>query len=211
MGKYLKELTDRDPGMGGIVTIKDSSWLMSWSLSKQPHFINQPKDVLINWAYGLFPDNVGDYVKKKMSDCTGEELVTELLYHMGLKDKIPEILKTVNVIPCMMPYITSLFMPRVKGDRPEVIPEGSTNFAFLGQFAEVPDDCVFNVEYSVRSATMAVYKLLNLEKQVIPVYPSRFDIRVLVAAAKTMYSGRPLPGENIIHKLLSGTILEKLI
>ncbi len=211
MGKYLKELTDRDQGMGGIVTIKDSSWLMSWSLSKQPHFINQPKDVLINWAYGLFPDNVGDYVKKKMSDCTGEELVTELLYHMGLKDKIPEILKTVNVIPCMMPYITSLFMPRVKGDRPEVIPEGSTNFAFLGQFAEVPDDCVFTVEYSVRSATMAVYKLLNLEKQVIPVYPSRFDIRVLVAAAKTMYSARPLPGENIIHKLLSGTILEKLI
>lgn len=211
MGKYLKELTDRDPGMGGVVTIKDSSWLMSWTCSKQPHFINQPKDVLVTWAYGLFPDNVGDYVKKRMCDCTGEELVTELLYHMGLKDKIPQILKTVNVIPCMMPYITSQFMPRVKGDRPEVIPEGSTNFAFLGQFAEVPDDCVFTVEYSVRTAMTAVYKLLGLEKQVIPVYDSKFDVRVLVAAAKTLYSGRLLPGEGLARKLLSGTILESLL
>lgn len=211
MGKYLKELTDRDPGVGGLTTIKDSSWLMSWVCGKQPHFMNQPKDVLVAWAYGLFPDNVGDYVKKKMCDCTGEELVTELLYHMGLVDKIPEILQTVNVIPCMMPYITSQFMPRVKGDRPEVIPEGSTNFAFLGQYAEVPDDCVFTVEYSVRCAIMAVYKLLDLEKKVIPVHESRFDIRVLAAAAKTMYSGRPLPGETILHKLLSGTTLENLI
>ena len=40
-------------------------------------------------------------------------------------------------------------MPRKPGDRPEVIPDGAVNFAFLGQFAEVPHDCVFTVEYSV--------------------------------------------------------------
>ncbi len=211
MGNFLKKLTDRDPGVGGVVTIKDSNWLMSWTCSKQPHFINQPDDVLVLWAYGLFPDNVGDYIKKKMCDCTGEELVSELLYHMGLKDKIDDILKTVNVIPCMMPYVTSQFMPRVKGDRPDVIPEGSTNLAFLGQFAEVADDCVFTIEYSVRTAMMAVYALLELEKQVVPIYASKYDIRVLLSAAKTLYSGRPIPGEKIIQKLLKDTTLENLL
>lgn len=211
MRKFLKKLTDRDPGVGGVVTIKDSNWLMSWTCSKQPHFINQPDDVFVMWAYGLFPDNIGNYVKKKMCDCTGEELITELLYHMGLKGEIPEISKIVNVIPCMMPYITSQFMPRAKGDRPEVIPDGSVNLAFLGQYAEVPNDCVFTVEYSVRTAMMAVYKLLNLEKEVIPVYPSKYDIRVLLAAGKAMYSEKGLPGENILKKLIVGTELEKLL
>lgn len=213
----LKKLTGRDPYSGkvvtgGIITIKDSNWLLSVTCNRQPHFINQPKNVLALWAYGLFPDNVGDFVKKKMSDCTGEELVTELLYHLGVKEEeMGEIIKTVKVIPCMMPYITSQFMPRVKGDRPDVVPEGSTNLAFLGQFAEIPGDCVFTVEYSVRSAIMAVYTLLKLEKNVPEIYPSKYDIRVVAAATKTLYSGRPLPGQPIVRKLLKNTTLEGLI
>lgn len=212
----LKKLTGRDPYSGkvvtgGIITIKDSSWLLSVTCNRQPHFVDQPKNVLVLWAYGLFADNVGDFVKKKMSECTGEELVTELLYHLGMKDEIPEVLKTVNVIPCMLPYTTSHFMPRVKGDRPDVIPKGSTNLAFLGQFAEIEDDCVFTVEYSIRSAIMAVYTLLNIDKQVPEIYPSKYDIRVIVAATKALYSGRPLPGEMLIRKLLVDTTLEGLI
>lgn len=216
ISNLLKNLTGRDPFSGkvvtgGIITINDSSWLLSVTCSRQPHFINQPKNVLVLWAYGLFPDKVGDFVKKKMCHCTGKELVTELLYHMGMKDEIPEIIKTVNVIPCMMPYITSQFMPRVKGDRPDVVPEGSSNLAFLGQFAEIADDCVFTVEYSIRSAMMAVYTLLNLEKKVPEIYPSKYDIRVLAAATKALYSGRPLPAEWIVRKLLKNTTLEGLI
>lgn len=212
----LKELTGRDPYSGkavtgGIITIKDSSWLLSVTCSRQPHFVDQPENVLVLWAYGLFADNVGDFVKKKMCDCTGEELVTELLYHMGMTDEIPEVLKTVNVIPCMMPYITSQFMPRVRGDRPEVVPKGSANLAFLGQFAEVPGDCVFTVEYSIRSAIMAVYTLLNLEKKVPEIYEGKYDVRVIAAATKTLYSGRPLPAEGIVKKLLMSTSLEGLI
>lgn len=210
MPVLLKNLTDRDPGQGGVVTIKDSSWLMSWTCSKQPHFPNQPDNVFVTWAYGLFPDNVGDFIKKRMSDCTGEELVQELLYHQGFKDRIPELLKKVNVIPCMMPYITSQFMPRVKGDRPDVIPAGSVNLAFLGQYAEIPHDCVFTVEYSIRGAMMAVYGLLGLEKQVPEVYPSLYDVRVLAAAAKTMYNGK-IPFGFLVRKFLKGTTFEGLI
>ena len=217
MADVLRDLTGNDPydgtgTTGSVVTFKDSNWLMSFTCSRQPHFKNQPDDVIVLWAYGLFPDNIGDYVKKKMSDCTGEELLIEFLYHLGVNENLTnEIIKEAIVIPVMMPYVTSHFMPRVKGDRPEVVPAGSTNFAFLGQFTEIKNDCVFTVEYSIRSAITGVYTLLNLDKKVPEVYPSKYDVRTLANATKTMYSGKPLPGEFIIKKLLFNTSLEGLI
>ncbi len=213
----IKDLTNRDPYSGrvvtgGIITIKDSNWGMSFTLSRQPHFANQPDDVLVLWAYGLFADNEGDYIKKKMSECTGEELLRELLYHIGVEGELmEEIVDSAIVIPAMMPHITSQFMPRVKGDRPEVVPEGSVNLAFLGQFVEIEGDCVFTVEYSVRSAMIAVYKLLNLDKQVPEIYPSKYDIRHIINATKTLYGNKPLPGEFFVKKLLKDTSLEGLL
>ena len=210
---YILKLTNDKPGMGGLVTIKDSSWFMSWVVPTQPHFINQPDNVKVFWAYALYPDAEGDFIKKKMSDCTGRELFEELLYHMGLQDKIDEILShTINVIPSMMPYITSQFMPRVKGDRPDVIPAGSKNFGFLGQYAEIPHDCVFTVEYSVRSAMMAVYGLLGLDKEVDPVFPSQYDIRVLANAAKTCLGLKDVPiGMIPLGKILENSKLKELL
>ncbi|MBE1304590.1 oleate hydratase [Clostridium botulinum] len=210
---YIQNLTGDKPGMGGLVTIKDSSWFMSWVVPKHPHFIGQPDNVKVLWAYALNMDVPGDYIKKTFSDCTGREMFEELLYHMGLQDRIPEILShTVNVIPSMMPYITSQFMPRVAGDRPNVIPAGSKNFGFLGQYTEIPEDCVFTVEYSVRSAMMAVYGLLGLEKQVDPVYPSQYDIRVLINASKTCLGIDKLPLKNIsLGELLKYSELGKLL
>lgn len=210
---YLLELSGDKPGMGGLVTIKDSSWFMSWVVPKQPHFINQPDNVKVLWAYALNMDVKGDYISKTISDCTGQEMFEELLYHMGLKDRITEILShTVNVIPSMMPYITSQFMPRVAGDRPQVIPAGSKNFGFLGQFSEIPNDCVFTVEYSVRSAMMAVYGLMELGKEIDPVYPSQYDIRVLINAAKTCLGCNELPLKSIpLGELIKNTELSKLL
>lgn len=210
---YLYKLTGDKPGMGGLVTIKDSSWFMSWVVPKHPHFINQPDNVKVLWAYALNMDTPGDYVKKTISDCTGREMFEELLYHMGLKDRIPEILShTINVIPSMMPYITSQFMPRVSGDRPKVIPEGSKNFGFLGQFAEVPNDCVFTVEYSVRTAMVAVYGLLGLEKEVDPVYPSQYDVRVLSDAVKSCFGVDKISLKDIpLGQLVKNTELLKLL
>ncbi|MGG7144742.1 oleate hydratase [Clostridium nigeriense] len=210
---YLYNLTGDKPGMGGLVTIKDSKWFMSWVVPKHPHFINQPDNVKVLWAYALNLDSKGDYIDKSISECTGREMFEELLYHMGLKDRIPEILKhTINVIPSMMPYITSQFMPRVKGDRPDVIPEGSENFGFIGQYSEVPNDCVFTVEYSIRSAMMAVYGLMKLNKVVDPVFPSQYDIRVLVSAAKTCLGVDKLPIKDItIKDILKNTEILKLL
>ena len=201
---------------GGIITIKDSNWLMSVTVNRQPQFKNQPADVTVAWAYALFPDKKGDFIQKAMSECSGEELFKELLYHLGVKEEnMQSYIDEVKVIPVMMPYITSQFMPRKEGDRPHVVPQGSVNLAFLGQFAEIKDDCVFTVEYSVRSAIMAVYTLLKLDKQVPEVYPSQYDIRAIAASAKTMHSEDESILqkiiENIIKKKLANTTLEQLL
>ena len=82
-------------------------------------------------------------------------------------------------VPTMMPYITAFFMPRAKGDRPDVIPDGCVNFAFLGQFADTPRDTVFTTEYSVRTAMEAVYGLLGVDRGVPEVWGSVYDIREL--------------------------------
>ena len=75
-------------------------------------------------------------------------------------------------------------MPRVKGDRPDVVPVGAKNFAIIGQFCEIPDDMVFTVEYSERSALMAVYKLLDIKKEIPPVFKGQHDVGVLFNALK---------------------------
>ncbi|HEY8098220.1 MAG TPA: oleate hydratase, partial [Methylobacter sp.] len=156
---FIEEFTGNEAGTGGLFTLVDSNWFMSIVLAHQPHFINQPENIFVFWGYGLFPDRVGNFVNKAMSECTGEEILIELFQHLKLGDKAQPIIDAAICIPCMMPFITSQFMPRIKGDRPDVVPPGAKNFAFIGQFCEIPDDVVFTVEYSVRSAQMAAYKL----------------------------------------------------
>lgn len=183
----MEQFSGNKAGTGGLVTFKDSNWLMSIVLAHQPHFIGQPTDVTVFWGYGLFVDEVGNFVKKKMADCTGEEIMTELLSHLRFDADLKQLLKTANCIPCMLPYITSQFLTRAAGDRPLVVPEVSENLAFIGQFAEVPDDVVFTVEYSVRTAQMAVYELLKLENKPLPMYRGDHHIDVLLDALKAMF------------------------
>jgi len=160
--------TGNQPGTGGLVTFKDSNWLMSIVLAWQPHFPNQPEGVQVFWGYGLFPDRVGNFVPKPMDECTGAEILQELCGHLRFD---LEIVDSANCIPCRMPYITSMFMPRARGDRPLPVPAGSRNLALVSQFVEIPGDVVFTVEYSVRAAQMAVYELLGIRRPVPPVTP----------------------------------------
>ncbi len=153
-------------GTGGLVTFKDSNWFMSIVLAHQPHFIAQPADVQVFWGYALHPDRIGDFVAKPMSDCNGAEILEELCGHLNF-DRTT--VRRANCIPCRMPYITSMFMPRAEGDRPLPVPHNSKNQAFVSQFVEIPNDVVFTVEYSVRAAQIAVYQLLGVEREVPPV------------------------------------------
>ncbi|MCI8469513.1 MAG: oleate hydratase [Eggerthellaceae bacterium] len=196
---YIEAICKRDPlsgnvVTGGIVTVKDSSWLLSWTINRQPQFRAQPEGQACVWLYGLFTDVPGDYVKKPMRDCTGKEICEEWLYHLGVpEDQIEELASTAaNTVPCMMPYITAFFMPRAAGDRPDVVPEGAVNFAFIGQFAETPRDTIFTTEYSMRTGMEAVYTLLDIDRGVPEVWGSCFDIRVLLNATCLLRDGKPL-------------------
>ena len=51
--------------MSGIVTGKDSNWLMSCTFNRQSQFRNQTKGQLVGWIYGHFSDKPGNFVKKK--------------------------------------------------------------------------------------------------------------------------------------------------
>lgn len=174
------------PITGGIMTFTDSSWLMSAVVPHPPHFAGQPDDVFTLWGYGLLIDNVGDYVDTTMAKATGQQILTELLHHMGCEDLLDEMRRTTTVIPVMMPYITSEFERRDIADRPPVIPKHARNFALLGQYAEIPEDVVFTVEYSVRGAMHGVYGLLDLSNEIPAIYHGIADPKVALDALRTL-------------------------
>lgn len=225
---YIEKICKRDPFSGkvvtgGIITVKDSNWLMSYTLNRQPHFKNQPKDQLVVWVYGLFGDVPGNYIKKPMRECTGIEITEEWLYHLGVPvDEIHDMaVNSARCIPCMMPYITAFFMPRTAGDRPKVVPDGCVNFAFIGQFADTVRDTVFTTEYSVRTAMEAVYTLLDVDRGVPEVFNSCYDIRVLLDSTYKMTDGKKLTDIKVPWlvglierkglKKISGTVIEELL
>lgn len=187
--KKIEEFTGNIPGSGALMTFKDSGWKMSSVVAAQPHFVNQPEDITIFWGYGLYTDREGDYVKKPMKDCTGEEMLLEYMKQLHMTEKEMKELKetVINVIPCYMPYIDAQFEPRKMSDRPQVVPTGSTNFAMISQFVEIPEDMVFTEEYSVRAARIAVYKLMDVKKKICPVTPYRKRPGVLIKAVKKAY------------------------
>lgn len=196
---YITNICKRDPFTGkvvtgGIVSVKDSSWLLSWTINRQPQFRSQPKDHCLVWVYALYNDRPGDYVKKPMRDCTGKEICMEWLYHIGVpENEIEELAEnSANTVPVMMPYIDAFFMPRNDTDRPKVVPDGAVNFAFIGQFAETARDTIFTTEYSMRTGMEAVYTLLNVDRGVPEVWCSTYDVRDLLNATVKLRDGEPL-------------------
>lgn len=224
---YIQKITKRSPYTGkvvtgGIVTALDSSWLMSWTINRQGQYIDQPEDEFAVWVYALFTDKEGDYIKKPMKECTGEEISKEWLYHLGVPaDEIEELVKETSSVPVFMPFITAQFMPRSFGDRPYVVPKNAVNFAFLGQFVETLDDpgrdTVFTTEYSGRCAMEAVYVLTGVEKKVPEVFASRYDVRYMLDAASILNDGEkpdldlPLGAKAIIGKKIEGTEIEEML
>jgi len=182
----IERYSGNAPGTGGLMTFKDSSWLMSIVVPHAPHFERQPGDVHTLWGYGLFVDNKGDYIDKTMAQASGQDILTELIHQLGFTDILDKVRRTTTVIPVMMPYITSEFQCRKPGDRPQVIPRGAENFALIGQYVEIPEDVVFTVEYSVRAAMHAVYGLLGLEHEIPGVYHGIADPKTALSSLKTL-------------------------
>ena len=219
--QHIMNICKRDPRAGkvttgGIVTVKDSvdNWFLSWTINRQPQFRSQNKDTVLVWLYALHTDTEGNYIKKAMRDCTGEEICQEWLYHIGMEEnKIKDYSENAcNTTTCFMPYINAFFQPRKNVDRPKVVPEGAVNFAFIGQFAETPRDTIFTTEYSMRTGMESVYTLLNVDRGVPEVWGSQYDIRELLRAAyyavdKKKINELPL---NFKEKMILKTVLKNV-
>ena len=228
--QHIISVCKRDPRegkvtTGGIVTVKDSTenWYLSWTINRQPQFKAQTPGSVLIWVYALNTNKPGNYVKKAMRDCTGEEICREWLYHIGVPQKeIDRLAKEAcNTTSCFMPYINAFFQPRKAQDRPLVVPQGAVNFAFLGQFAETPRDTIFTTEYSIRTGMEAVYTLLDVDRAVPEVWGSKYDVRELLRACYYALDKKPLTdaklsffekeGLSILLKKVRGTDIELLL
>jgi oleate hydratase len=160
--KQYEKATGDSAGTGALLSFTDSNWGLSISVPHQPLCANQPLDVVVIWGYGLHPDETGNFVSKPMCRCSGKEIATEVFSHLGFS--LDDLLPRSNTIPCLMPLGTAPLLPRGPDHRPRVIPPQTKNLAVLGQYVEIAEDTTLNMEYSVRSAQMAVYSTMGLNK-----------------------------------------------
>lgn len=170
---------------------------MSIVVHHQPHFTTQKPNETVLWGYFLYPRRRGEFVDKQYIKMTGKEMLQELLGQLSKVDPGPVNIKekeaaimdsVVNCIPVYMPYASALFNNRAKSDRPEVIPEHSTNLAFTGEFVEQPYQMVFTEQSAVRSGEIAAFHFAGVPMSKLVKTP-RYDKdpRVLMRAAKRMF------------------------
>lgn len=175
-----------EPGTGALMTWVESGWHLSIVVPHQPHFPALPADTYTLWGYGFEIDKVGDHVAKKMSQATGREILTELIGQLGFDDILDEVLTTTDVTTVMMPYASALFACRTRSDRPKVVPDRARNFAFLGQFTELPEDIVFTGEYSIHGAMQAIYTLLGVDRRAPGIYHGILHPKASATAAMSL-------------------------
>jgi oleate hydratase len=180
----MSALTGSEPGNGGLVTLKDSGWLLSLSIFHQPEVIGQPPGTSVWWGYGLYPERKGDFVRKRMDACSGAEILEEVLRQLRFDRQLDALMTSSICVPCDMPYANNIWMPRRRSDRPRPVPEGATNLGLIGQYVEVPRDVAFTMEYSARTAWEAIHLLLKRGPAPPPVYQGQFDPKALLAALK---------------------------
>jgi oleate hydratase len=187
----IANLTHSGTGSGGLLTLQDSSWIISLSIFEQPEVLSQPPGTSVWWGYGLYPERKGNYVQKPMYECRGREILTELLAHLRFEKTAAGIIANSICIPCNMPYVNNIWLPRKSGDRPPVVPEGVTNLGFLGQYVELERDIAFTFEYSTRTAWEAVHRLTKRGPPPPPVYQGQYDPKGVWAALKVFLGLTP--------------------
>lgn len=182
-------LVERQMGRQSPLPITASPWILHLHTYRQPLFPDQPRDTCVIWVTALRDTAIGSFVGKPMTECTGREILEELLGHLQFdlsEVETKEILDTSTCIPCLLPYSTSQFLTRAKGDRPAVVPKGSRNFALLGQFVEIPHGIVFTTEYSVLGAIHAVKQFVKPSLEVPAMYFGQHHPLTCVAVVRAL-------------------------
>jgi oleate hydratase len=184
----MAALTGSPAGRGGLVTLKDSGWVLSLSVFHQPEIDGQPAGTSVWWGYGLYPDRSGDFVKKRMDQCSGAEILEETLRQLRLDKQLAAIMASSICVPCYMPYVNNVWLPWRRGDMPPPVPAGATNLGLIGQYVDMPKEIAFTIECSVRSAWEATCTLLKRGPAPPPVYQGQYDPKALLGALKVFLS-----------------------
>jgi oleate hydratase len=184
----IAALTGSEAGRGGLVTLKDSGWVLSLSVFHQPEIIGQPPGTSVWWGYGLYPDRTGEFVKKRMDQCAGAEILEEVLRQLRFDKQLDAIMASSICVPCYMPYVNNVWLPWRRGDMPSPVPEGATNLGLIGQYVDMPREIAFTIECSVRSAWQAIHVLLKRGPAPPPVYQGQYDPKALFNALKVFVS-----------------------
>ena len=151
--------------------LEDLGWVLSLTIFDQPEVLDQPKGVTVWWGYGLYPDRNGDFVKKRMVQCTGAEILEEILRQRD---------STKRTRSWSLDYEFRRFglrataatcsrrkAPGPRGDQPRT---------------RRSQDIAFTFEYSARTAWEAVHLLLKRGPAPPPVYQGQLDPKALLAA-----------------------------
>src|ERR1700756_2015203 len=114
----IAALTGSKVGRGGLVAVKDWGWGLWFSVFPQPEIIGQPSGTSVWWGYGLYPDRNGDFVGKRMDQCTGAEILEETLRQLRFDKQLDAIMASSICLPCYMPYVNNPWLRRSRRDRP---------------------------------------------------------------------------------------------
>lgn len=160
---YLNSLSRSSSRDGVFISLRESPWRLNVCVPIQPVFPQQPDDVHVLWGFASFPRCKGKYVKKAMPKCSGAEILVELLGQLNVPSEL-HIRHTIT-IPRVMPRMSSFLLARSLHDRPDIIPRDTTNIGLVGQFVDIPQYSCVDPSYSVRSAQVAVSRLMGVDFQ----------------------------------------------
>jgi oleate hydratase len=173
----LRSLSKCTSEAGAFIFLGDSNWKINLCIPAQPVFSSQPQDVRVLWGFAHAPRVEGNYVRRILLHSSGADILSEILAHLNLHYN-PPLSRTVT-IPRAMPRMGSLFLTRALNDRPSIMP--LSNVGLVGPFTELSGYTCADVSYGIRTAKMAVYKLMGLEGELEdPLYSSTSIIKKIL-------------------------------
>lgn len=159
---------------GAFLFIEGSAWKINLCIPSQPVFSEQPQNVRVLWGFAHSPHSDGNYAKKPMLQCSGADIMAELLGHLNLGEE--SAMPRTITIPRAMPRMSAILLTRAPRDRPQIVPQTFSNLGLIGQFVELPRYTSVDIGYGIRTAKIAVSRLMGLQLPVEPTMSTALTI-----------------------------------
>ena len=85
-------LADALPAHAGLISFPDSNWGISLCVAPR----SAQEEGVVIWGSALYPDACGDYVRRRMNECSGKDIVSELAHHLHNEERLDEIIRDLE-------------------------------------------------------------------------------------------------------------------